>query len=282
MTRTALFGCTGRLGTAILRRLGEDILHPAEDELDLTDTDTVRTLLLAHRPETIINAAAYTDVDDAEENRETAHRINAELVQDLCALSAEIGAIFVHFSTDFVFDGTKGTPYTEEDVPAPISAYAESKLAGEAAVRSGLPEDRYLLIRTSWLFAPWGPSFPASVLAWAQKGPVTAPSDVVGSPTYAPDLADAVADLLDREARGLYHVANAGIASRLDLARATLETAGLDVEVKKARASDFPAPARRPLNSALSCEKYVTCVGAGMPHWENAIERWYRARADFA
>jgi dTDP-4-dehydrorhamnose reductase len=282
MAQTALFGCTGRLGTAILQRLGEGILHPPEDELDLTDTSTVRNLLLEHRPATIINAAAYTDVDGAEENAEAAHRINAELVADLCSLSAEIGALFVHFSTDFVFDGTKGAPYAEEDVPAPLSVYAESKLAGEEAVLSLLPEDRYLLIRASWLFAPWGPSFPASVLGWASKGTLKAPSDVVGTPTYAPDLADAVVGLLDREARGLYHVANAGIASRWDLARKTVEVAGLDIEVEEASASDFPAPAPRPLNSALSCEKYVTCAGAPLPRWDDAVGRWYGARAESA
>ncbi len=282
MAHIALFGCTGRLGTAILRRFGEEILHPSEQELDLTDTGTVRKLLLEHRPQTIINAAAYTDVDGAERDTDTAYRLNGELVADLCSLCREIDANFVHFSTDFVFDGKKGTPYAEEDTPAPLSVYARSKLAGEEAVRSGLPENRYLLIRTSWLFAPCGPSFPASVLAWARKGALRAPCDVVGTPTYAPDLADAIVKLLDRKARGLYHVANAGIASRWDLARRTVEAAGLDVEVGKASASDFPTPAPRPLNSALACEKYVTCVGEEMPRWEDAVARWHRDRAESA
>jgi dTDP-4-dehydrorhamnose reductase len=277
MARTVLFGSTGRLGTAILQRLGKvrDMLHPTEDELDLTDGSAVRDLLAKSRPDAIINAAAYTDVDGAESNEGLAYRLNADLAGDLARLAREIGALFVHFSTDFVFDGLKDCPYTEEDTPSPVSVYGRSKLAGEEAVRSELSENMYLLVRTSWLFAPWGPSFPANVLKWAGKGTVRAPVDVLGSPTYAIDLADALARLLDRDARGLYHVANSGVASRHAQARRVVEVAGLDVVVEEASASDFPASAPRPQNSALSTGKYVRETGPALPPWEDAVAKWY-------
>jgi dTDP-4-dehydrorhamnose reductase len=277
MAQTVLFGSTGRLGTAILERLGRmrDMLHPNEDELDLTDGSAVRDLLANNRPDVIINAAAYTDVDGAESNERLAYRLNADVAGSLARLAGEIGALFVHFSTDFVFDGEKGSPYTEEDTPSPISAYGRSKLAGEKAVRSELSEKTYLLVRTSWLFAPWGPSFPANVLEWAGKGTVIAPVDVLGSPTYAVDLADALARLLDRDARGLYHVANSGVASRHAQACRVVEVAGLDIPVEEAYASDFPAPAPRPQNSALSTGKYVREIGQALPPWEDAVSRWY-------
>ena len=260
--RVFLAGSAGQLGAALVRTLGDQVAWAGGREaLDVRDGAAVLRVVQAARPDVVINATAYNKVDAAEVETAEALAVNAAGPRHLARAAREAGAVVVHVSTDYVFDGTRRAPYTEDDPPRPLSAYGVSKLAGELMVAaSGAP---FLIVRTSAVFGSGGSrgkggSFVERILARARAGePVRVVDDQVLSPTYAPDLASAILALLETGARGLFHVTGAGSTSWHGFAVAALRRAGLDVPVQAVKSKEFAAPAARPAYSVLSNGRYL-------------------------
>lgn len=281
--RILLFGALGQLGTELqstLAPLGEIASYDLHN-LNLEDTDRVRETILVEKPDAIVNASAYTAVDQAESEPEKAFRINGYIPGLLAEEAARRNAFLIHYSTDYVFDGTKGAPYMETDLTNPLSMYGRSKLAGEQAVQAG--DAGYLVLRTSWVYSRNRSSFVTKVLEWSRKQEVLkVVGDQVSNPTRARTLAEVTARLLGKGLdclngnRGLYHVAGIGHASRMDWARKILE---LDPkkqeqtvrEILPALTSDFPTPAQRPLFSALDCSLFQSTFEIPLPSWEEDL-----------
>jgi dTDP-4-dehydrorhamnose reductase len=288
-----LFGAQGQVGHELLPLLSArgDVVALARPELDFSDLDAVRRALGRDRPTLIVNTAAYNEVDRAETDTAAAFRLNAEFPALLARYAKDEGAALIHYSTDFVFDGEKGAPYVESDATNPLSAYGRSKLAGERAIEElGAPA---LVLRTAWVYSLRRKSFVSMMLKLArEREAISVVTDQVGSPTYCRDLAAATAGIVDRlgpnplaaalEARGIYHAAGGGQCSRAELALAALELDPKRAEqrvttVTRVTADAFPAPARRPRSSPLSCEKLETRLGVSLPPWREALERALRA-----
>lgn len=249
-------GALGQLGTAFQSRLGNDAHYLDVDEVDLTDAAAIRPALTTLGPTLVLNCAAYTAVDQAEEDEETARLINAKAVGELAAVSHDLGARFVTFSTDYVFDGTKDGPYVETDIPNPISAYGRTKLEGERLAVAAHSET--LVIRTSWLMSGTHPNFGATMLRLIAQGPVQVVDDQRGHPTFVDDLVTATLDALEVEATGILHLTNAGITTWYGLAREIADLAGLDAgRVQPVGTDSFPRPAPRPANSVLESQRLV-------------------------
>jgi len=279
-----LFGAMGQLGTELqstMSSLGEIAPHDIHN-LNLENTKDVRETIRAVSPEVIVNASAYTAVDQAESESEKAFRVNGDIPGLLAEEAARLNAFLIHYSTDYVFDGSKETPYIETDQPNPLGVYGSSKLAGEEAIRVG--NARYLILRTSWVYSRNRNSFVTKVLEWARKQEVmSVVSDQISNPTRARTLAEVTARLLGMDISslydrsGLYHVAGNGYASRLDWARKIIE---LDPnkheqkvrEILPARTADFPTPAQRPLFSALDCSLFQSTFDIPLPGWEDDLK----------
>ena len=220
-------------------------------EIDITDLGQCLARVEEYRPEVIINAAAFTRVDDCESNPEQAFRVNGEGAGNLARAAAATRALLVHYSTDYVFNGRKKEPYLEEDEPDPQSVYGKSKLAGETLVRRHCPD--HLILRTSWLFGRNGPNFIRTIIGAARNGnPLRVVDDQRGSPTYSADLAQQTAKMIAARCRSTYHVTNYGSCTWFELASRAVEWAGIDVPVTPVSTAEFPRPAPRPANSVLA------------------------------
>jgi dTDP-4-dehydrorhamnose reductase len=249
-------------------------------EVDIADPRAVKALLASGGPpvDYVVNAAAFTHVDRCESERDAAHRANAVGPRVLAEACAAVGSRLAHVSTDYVFPGDGETPYREEDEPAPASVYGETKLEGERHVLA-VSED-FLVVRTSWVFGE-GRNFITTILGHGQArkdgsatGPLAVVDDQRGCPTYAEDLAAAIIALLERGASGLYHVSNAGVANWWDLARKSLDLAGLsDVVVDRIRTEDLDLPAPRPLWSVLDCSR-AEALGVRLRSWQDAVRAY--------
>jgi dTDP-4-dehydrorhamnose reductase len=282
-----LFGKYGQLGWELhqsLQSLGQ-VLAYDYPEIDFTVPSSLRRLVEDSRPQIVINAAAYTDVDKAESEAPRARLINAEAVALLAEICRCLGAAFIHYSTDYVFDGHKGTPYIEDDLPLPLNVYGQTKLEGEQAVleRGGTN----LIFRTAWVYGVSRDSFVTKVLRWAHSQPeIRIVEDQVSNPTWARALAEITARLLAKagpdllpwlsERRGLYHLAGWGFTSRLDWAKAILQNNPKQAHqvvqrVLPARSVEFPTAAVRPLFSALDCGKFERTFALRLPDWQLAL-----------
>lgn len=279
-----LFGAMGQLGSELqstMKSLGEIALYDIHNlnlENILDVRDTIRTI----RPEVIVNASAYTAVDQAEREPEKAFRVNGEIPGLFADEAARLNAFLIHYSTDYVFDGTTGTAYQESDPVNPLSVYGSSKLAGEQAIQSG--NANYLILRTSWVYSRNKNSFVTKVLEWARRQDVLrVVSDQVSNPTWARTLAEVTAGLLNKgldfliERKGLYHMAGGGYASRLEWAKKIIELdpnkhEQMVKEILPALTSEFPTPAQRPLFSALDCSLFQTTFDMQLPRWEDALK----------
>ena len=283
-----LLGNTGQLGWELercLQPLGEVIAldYPA---IDMADEGSVRKVVGEYRPELIINATAYTAVDKAEIEPELAEAINGLGPGILAEEAHKINAFLIHFSTDYVFDGTKGIPYTEKDPPNPLNVYGLSKLHGEQAIQE--VDGNHLIFRTSWVYSLRKQGgFVNNVLEWArQQKTLRIVDDQIANPTWARMLAETTALLLARaggdylpwltERKGLYHLAGSGFANRLEWAREILsldpESSEQKVrEICPAKTVDFPTPAERPLYSALDCKKFKSVFSLQLTYWEQAL-----------
>jgi len=266
--RCLLTGAGGQLGRDLQRTLqGHDLRAYDHATLDVSDRVAVFRVVDQARPDWVINAAAFNDVDGAETAVETAFAVNGAGPGYLAEAAAQVGASIVHISTDYVFDGTKGVPYTEEDVPNPQSVYARSKYVGEQRVlESGASA---CVLRTAWLYGRHGKNFVEAILAAAAKGgPLRVVTDQIGSPTATSDLARAIAQLIQSPAHGLFHVANAGACSRFEFAQAIIRGA---VEVLPITTLESARPAPRPANSSLVSVRWQP---AGLPplrNWQQAL-----------
>ena len=255
-------GSAGQLGAALVAQLGKDVAWAGGREaLDVRDADAVLRAVKAAAPDVVLNATAFNKVDAAEVETLEALAVNAAGPRHLARAAREVGALVVHVSTDYVFDGAKRTPYTENDTPGPLSAYGVSKLAGEMMVAAA--GARFLTVRTSAVFAAGGSkgkggSFVERIVARARAGePLRVVDDQFLAPTYAPDLAAAILALVGAGARGLFHVTGPDPTSWHGFAVAALRAAGLDAPVAAVKAKEFAAPAPRPAYSVLDNGRYL-------------------------
>lgn len=285
MTSYLIAGRGGMLGTALQRVLGErgvPFEAPSEDRFDITNEHQVRQVVSAFGERVgsegvLVNAAAYTNVERAEDEPELAYRVNEHGAALLARAAREAGIAFVHVSTDFVFDGRKDGAYTEADDTNPLSVYGATKLAGERAVTNAYPDA--LLVRTAWVFGEAGVNFPTKILELAGRMPeLSVVTDEIGSPTYTIDLATGIVGLIEAGATGLFHLAGSGVCSRYELAAEVLRLAGMDVPLKPVTSDAFPTRAARPANSVLDCSK-AAALGVTMPEWRDALARFIAAAA---
>jgi dTDP-4-dehydrorhamnose reductase len=245
------------------------------EEFDITDLELMREVVRREAPTAVVNCAAYNQVDRAETEFEAARRVNALGPQNLAIAAEEAGVPIMHFSTDFVFDGDKGSPYTVDDRPNPVSRYGESKLQGEQAVAAH--STRHFIIRLSWVFGIAGINFPKKVLEWAQnRSAIKVVADQVSCPSYTADLTGPILDLLRLGAFGTYHLTNHGYCSRYDWARFIIERARPEVAVEPAGSDEFESAARRPAFSALDPAPLEDVLGRLPPDWQNATERFLK------
>ena len=278
-----LLGNTGQLGWELQRCLPTlgDVTGLDYPQIDLANPETLREVIRAAKPDAIVNATAYTAVDVAESKSDLAYAINARASGILAEEAKSLDALVIHYSTDYVFDGKKGSAYVESDVTNPLNVYGASKLAGEQAIQSAA--GAHLIFRTAWVYSLRRDSFVTKSLQWArQNETLKLVDDQISNPTSARMLAEMTAQLLARgtdyrrERAGLYHLAGDGYASRLEWARLILE---LDPnrheqkvkEILPAPTSDFPTPAVRPLFSALNCDRFASTFGLRLPGWESAL-----------
>ena len=272
--RILLTGKSGQVGSELEEKLAPlgEVVAPARAELDFLDPRSIQREVRAVRPEVIVNAAAYTAVDRAQEERASAFAVNAEAVGILGEEAKRLGALLVHFSTDYVFDGRKAVPYTEDDRPGPLNVYGESKLAGEVALEG--TGCRYLIFRTSWVYAAQGRNFLRSILAAAkEKRELRVVDDQRGAPTSAETIGRAVVSILTRRnpERGLYHMSAAGETTWHGFAKEILAAAHVDVPVVPIPSSEYRTAAARPKNSLLDNTRLRRVFGIELPDWREGL-----------
>jgi len=293
--RILLVGGNGQIGFELLRSLAVvgTVAAPGRAQCDLSRPDSLRAAVRAARPDVVVNAAGHTDVDGAEREPELAMRVNGEGPGALAAAAAEAGALLVHYSSDYVFDGARQGAYVESDAAAPLNAYGRSKAAGDAAVRAAGP--RHLILRTGWVYGLHGGNFMKTVLELARRREtLDVVADQFGAPTGADLVADVTAHLLARYAGaarrgeasaaypcGTYHVCAAGATSWHEYARRIVRQArraGVALRlapeaVRPVASGSSPRPARRPANSRLDCTLLQDTFGLALPPWESGVER---------
>lgn len=252
---------------------------PPWEPLDITDTQAVMQAVQRHQPDAVTHLAAYTDVDGCERNPELAHRVNALGTWNLAAACGAHHVMLVYISTDFIFDGTKRTPYTEFDTPNPLSHYGCSKLAGERFVAQLCRQ--HFIVRAAWLFGVHGKSFPATMLNLAKtRSELSVVTDQVGCPTFTPDLSRALVALLESPLYGTYHITNAGSCSWFEFAHKTLELAGVtSMQLKPIPASMWPSPTRRPAYSVLRHYALELQGRDNLRPWQQALAEFLTLRA---
>jgi dTDP-4-dehydrorhamnose reductase len=286
--RILLIGNTGQLGWELERSLAPlgEINACDYPVVDLGDISSLRRLIRDCQPDLLINAAAYTAVDRAESEPDLAEKINSTAPTVMAEEAGRVGSAFIHYSTDYVFDGLKGSPYLENDQPHPLSVYGRTKLAGEQAIRQ--VGGAYLVLRTSWVYSMRRDSFVTKVLQWARSQSVLKlVTDQVSGPTWSRMLAEVTAQLITlakadpigwfTDHQGLYHLAGEGHCSRFEWGQKVLQ---LDPhkeqqvarELLPVRSTSFPTPARRPLFSALNCDLFKHTFGLQLPDWKIALK----------
>lgn len=274
--RALVVGSAGQLGRELVASLGAECAWAGDrEEVDVSDPAAVRALVARVTPDVVFNATAWNRVDAAETEPAAAFAVNALAPYALASAAREGGALLVHVSTDYVFDGTCARPYREDDPPSPLGVYGASKLAGEALVRAGSVEQ--LVVRTSGVIGRGGSdqkggSFVERIVSQARAGrPLRVVADQVFAPTIASDLAAALLALARAGTRGLFHVTNEGSCSWHELAVTALEHAGIHAPVEKIALADLRLPARRPLHSVLDCSRYLS-LGLTRPRrWRDAL-----------
>lgn len=282
--RYLLIGAQGQVGQELitsLKVLGGDVCSWSRHDIDLTRLEDLHGKITALRPNVIINAAAYTAVDKAESEPDLAYIVNRDAPQQMALAAKNCDAALVHISTDYVFDGLKGSPYTEEDSPNPKSVYGASKLAGEEAIRE--VDGNYVILRTAWVYGALGKgNFVKTILRLAKEREVlTIVEDQVGAPTWSRDIAHTICRLVphlkDEQTHGVFHFTNSGVASWYDLAVATVAEAaqlGISLQVKEIKpitTEEYPLPAPRPAYSVMSNIKLRKMIGTTPPYWRSSL-----------
>lgn len=286
MEHILVTGAKGQLGSE-LQALSAQVenlpIHwyfVAHSDLDITDTNALALFFEQHRITTVVNCAAYTAVDKAETNYDSAFAINATAVGNLAQLCKQYSAQFIHISTDFVFDGTQNTPYHPQQNTNPIGVYAQTKYAGEQLAMQH--NSQSLIIRTAWVYSALGNNFPKTMLRlFSQQATLNIVYDQIGCPTYAADIATALLHIIVHQKEkaaqgGIYHYVNLGVASWYDLAMAVRQLSGSNCLLNPIESHQYPTPARRPHYSVLSTNEIRADFGMQIPYWHDALERWWR------
>lgn len=272
--RILITGAGGMLGADVRRSAqagGHQPVVLTRARLDITDPDAVRRAISAAQPEVVVNCAAWTDVDGAESQFEAALAANGPGAGNVAAAAAAAGAWTIHVSSDYVFDGTKSTPYVESDPLGPLSAYGRSKLAGEQAVAAEATPHRYTIVRSSWLFGAHGKCFPKTILRLAGERPeLKVVSDQVGCPTFTGHLAEALVALAERPQSGVLHVAADGQCSWHEFAAAIVAAGGEDCRVMPIPSDQYPQAAQRPAWSVLRSERDAP----RLPDWRSGLDQF--------
>ncbi len=279
MANILVTGANGQLGSELKKRSFsalDEVYFTDVADLDITDYNAVERFLKDNEIDTIINCAAYTSVEGAEDESEQATRINAEAVNNLAKAAWKEDCLLIHISTDYVFDGKSTTPYTEKDKPCPGNVYGKTKLAGEQLIlKSGC---FHIIIRTSWLYSGFGHNFVKTMLRLADERPeIQVVSDQFGTPTYAADLAGFLVDLMANEERieyqGIYHYSNEGECSWCDFAKEIMRLTGKKCKVVPVSTAEYPVKALRPAYSVLDKTKIKNTFGITIPEWKEALKR---------
>jgi dTDP-4-dehydrorhamnose reductase len=294
MTRILLIGQDGQVGQELQKTLAPlgELVGVGRQQLDLAQPDQIRQAIAQIAPNLIINAAAYTAVDKAESESDLAYAINAAAPQQMAESAQQLGAPLIHISTDYVFDGCKNTPYVETDATNPVSVYGKSKLAGEAEiaqVHEQQPDFRYAILRTAWVYGAYGKgNFVKTMLRLgAEREELRVVADQVGTPTWAAEIAQAIAVLssqflqpsVDSALSGIYHFTNSGVTSWYDFAVAVFEEAkSLGVSLKLQRVipittAEYPTPAQRPAYSVLANQKIQSILNSPTPQWRQGLRQ---------
>jgi dTDP-4-dehydrorhamnose reductase len=276
--RVLLFGSNGQVGQAVLarHRFGDQLIAAAREDCDLTDAGSVRAMIRRARPQVIVNAAAYTAVDKAESDTATCYAVNAAAPAAMSEEAAAMGARLIHYSTDYVFDGSKSSAYLEEDATGPRNVYGASKLAGEQGIESAGCE--YIVLRTSWVYSNHGSNFLKTMLRLGAERPeLRVVADQRGAPTSAVAIAEATLRLLQPGGAwqdGVYHMTAGGSTSWHGFAEAIFERARIDPRPRLVpiATAEYPTPAARPANSVLCNDKFARCFGFRLPDWPQQLD----------
>lgn len=276
MKRVLVTGARGQLGMSIQQRATKhpsmEFLFLDRERLDITNPEQVIQVFKGFRPHYCVNCAAYTQVDRAEEEPDRCFEVNAKGVQNLVGACVQYPCVLVQISTDFVFDGGKGLPYSPEDQPNPINVYGQSKYKGEQIVKEGLKA--YFIIRTSWLYSEFGSNFFKTMIRLgAEKDEIRVVDDQKGSPTYAGDLADFVLMIIEKGSSdyGIFHYSNQGVATWFEFAKRILALSGSGTTVIPIGSDAFGSLAKRPLNSVLALDKTMQAFHFQIPAWEERL-----------
>lgn len=275
--KATILGASGLLGKALMREWsGDEVVGLGSRDVDIRDADKVREVLQKARPDWIVLAAAYTDVDGCESHPDRAFAVNRDGAVNVAQAAQRIGAKLLFLSSDYVFDGKKTSPYETGDARNPQSVYGRSKAEAEVQLQEVLPE--CCIARTSWLFGAGGKCFPDTILKLAaSRLALDVVSDQRGCPTYSVDLARAIIELCRKDASGIVHVTNAGNCSWFEFAREIVKGAGLATEVRPVSSQQMARPAPRPAYSVLS-SKSLQQHGIAMPTWQDALQRYLQER----
>ena len=276
MGTTLVFGASGQLGQCLAHVAHEKgtagLVFLPEAQANILDPESLQALFAEHRPAYVINCAAYTAVDQAEDDVDLARRVNRDGVEHLARLCGEHGAVLIQISTDFVFAGTGNQPLTETDETAPLSVYGLTKLEGEQVIPAHT--SRFFILRTSWLYSEFAGNFVKTMLKLGrERAELRVIWDQAGTPTYAIDLAGCILHLIDTQSQefGLYHYSNEGVTSWYDFATAIFELSQTPVRTLPIRTAEYPTRATRPAYSVLDKSKAKTRLGVAIPHWRDSL-----------
>ncbi|MBC6697657.1 dTDP-4-dehydrorhamnose reductase [Hymenobacter sp. BT190] len=277
MSSTLVFGGAGQLGQCLQhvaqeRNLSGLVFLP-EEQANILNTETLQAVFAEHRPAYVINCAAYTAVDKAEDEVDLARKVNRDGAENLARLCGEFGTTLLHISTDFVFAGTGNQPLQETDETAPISVYGLTKLEGEQVIPQHT--ERYFILRTSWLYSEYANNFVKTMLRFGkERDEMRVIWDQLGTPTYAIDLAGVLLHIIETgsTAYGLYHYSNEGVTSWYDFAVAIFELGGLPTRTVPIRTAEYPTKATRPAFSVMDKTKVKTALGVTIPHWRGSLQ----------
>ncbi len=277
MQTTLVFGASGQLGQCLAHVAQEKslsgLVFPPEAQANILDLSSLQALFEQHRPAYVINCAAYTAVDKAEDELDLARRVNRDGVENLARLCGEFASTLIQISTDFVFAGTGNQPLVETDEAAPISVYGLTKLEGEQVIPA--LTNRYFILRTSWLYSEFAGNFVKTMLKLGrERDELRVIWDQLGTPTYAIDLAGCILHLVESQSQayGLYHYSNEGVTSWYDFAKAIFELADLPVKTMPIRTAEYPTKATRPAYSVMDKSKVKQTLGIAIPHWRSSLQ----------
>ena len=269
-------GAKGQLGYDVVKELNKrnhEAIGVGSDMMDITDMASVEKIFKETKVDAVVHCAAYTSVDEAEDNKELCMKVNVEGTKNIAKACKKIDAKMIYISTDYVFDGEGEKPWEPEDECAPLNVYGRSKYEGELAVEKYL--DKYFIVRIAWVFGINGKNFVKTMLNLGEtKDEINVVNDQFGSPTYTYDLSRLLVDMLETEKYGKYHATNEGVCTWYEFAKEIFRQAGLDMKINPVSSNEFPAKAKRPYNSRMSKDNLEKNGFVKLPSWQNALKRY--------